>query len=72
VSAADVTEYVDLCALVAAEALFAEAVEQRHYDRLDRLWYVEMTDADRDEAQRQVAAQARAWDEERVPLGGRE
>jgi len=49
-----VTEYVDLRSQIAAEALFAEEVEQRYYDRLDQLWYVEMTDAERDEAQRQL------------------
>jgi hypothetical protein len=57
-----VSEYLDLCEQIAVEALFAEAaVAQGLYDRLDRLWYVEMTDAHRREAEVRLAAKGRAW-----------
>lgn len=54
VNTALVTEYVDLCAQITAEALFSKEVEQRYYDRLDQLWYAEMTQADRYEAERRL------------------
>lgn len=60
-SDAAVAEYVDLCEQIAAEALFAEEVEQRLYDRLDRLWYAEMSVADREEAAARLVAKASAW-----------
>ena len=56
-----VVEYVDLCARLAA--LDAETEEQR-YARLDQLWYVEMTAADRTEAEKRLTAvgsKDRAW-----------
>jgi len=56
-----VTEYVELCEQIAAEALFAEEVEQRLYDRLDQLWYAEMSAADREEAAGRLVAKASAW-----------
>lgn len=61
-SDAVVIEYLDLYEQIAVEALFAEAaVEQRLYDRLDQLWYAEMTDAHRREAEDRLAAKGRAW-----------
>ena len=56
-----ITEYLELCERIAAEALFAEAVEARLYARLDQLWYGEMSTADRVEAQAQLTARAQAW-----------
>ena len=56
-SSSPIAEYVDLCRRLAAEALTSEEAEQRHCDRLDQLWYAEMTEADRAEAQRRIAAQ---------------
>jgi len=53
-----VAEYVELCAQIAAEALFAEEVKQHRYDRLDQLWHAEMTEADRSEAQRRLGIAA--------------
>lgn len=49
-----VTEYVELCGQITAQALFSEEVEQGYYDQLDKLWYGKMTDAERDEAQRRL------------------
>ena len=49
-----VTEYVELRARLAA--LDAET-EQRLYVRLDQLWYAEMTEADRSEAERRLVAE---------------
>ena len=51
-----VIEYVELSGQITAEALFSKEVEQRYLDRLDQLWYAEMTEADRDEAQRRLRA----------------
>ena len=51
-----VTEYVELSGQITAEAMFSREVEQRHYDRLDHLWYAEMTDVDRAEAQRRLSS----------------
>lgn len=60
-SDAVITEYVELCEQIVVEALFAEeAVEQRLYDRLDKLWYTEMTEADREEAAARMIAKASA------------
>lgn len=53
-----VAEYVDLCGQITAEAMFSKEVEQHYYDRLDQLWYSEMTQAERDEAQRRLHAPA--------------
>lgn len=53
-----VIEYVELNGQITTEALFSKEVEQHYYDRLDQLWYVEMTQADRDEAQRRLHAPA--------------
>lgn len=61
-SDAIITEYVELCEQIAAEALFAEEVEQRLYDRLDRLWYAEMSAADREEAVNRLNSKAHVWD----------
>jgi len=52
-----VIEYVDLRAQVAAEVLFSEEVEQGYYDRLDQLWYIEMTEDDRAEALRRLSTE---------------
>jgi hypothetical protein len=66
VNDAAVTEYLSLRERIVVEALFAEAaVEQELYDRLDRLWYTEMTADDRREAEVQMAEKARAWRESR-------
>jgi hypothetical protein len=46
-----VAEYVDLCKQLAAKAPPPKEVEQR----LDQLWYAEMTEADRAEAQKRIA-----------------
>lgn len=58
-----VTEYVKLCTQRAA--LFVdEETASRLCDRLDRIWYAEMTVADRMEVERRLAAtnvQDRAW-----------
>ena len=58
-----VTEYVKLCSQ--RTRLFVdEETERRLYDRLDRIWYAEMTVADRLEVERRLAAtnaQDRAW-----------
>ena len=51
-----VIEYVELNGQIIAEALFSREVEQRYYDRLDRLWYAEMTQDDRVEAQKRLSA----------------
>ena len=62
-----VTEYVDLCAQITAAAMFSKEVEQHYYDRLDQLWYSEMTQADRDEAQRRLHVPAgKRHDDHRV------
>jgi hypothetical protein len=50
-----VAEYVDLCKQLAAKALPSKEVEQRFCDRLDQLWYAEMSEADRTEAQKRIA-----------------
>jgi len=55
VNEAIVTEYVELNAQITVAALFSREVEQRYYDRLDQLWYTEMSAADRDEAQRRLS-----------------
>ena len=52
-----VAEYVDLCRRLAVEALLSAEAERRHCERLDQLWYAEMTEADRAEALRRIAAQ---------------
>ena len=60
-----VIEYVDLCTRLAA--LDAETEEQL-YTRLDQLWYAEMTDADRTEAEKRLTAldsKDRAWHDAR-------
>ena len=49
-----VLEYVELSGQITAEALFSQEVEQRYLDRLDQLWYAEMTQDDRDEVQRRL------------------
>lgn len=56
-----VSEYVDLCEQIAAQALFSEWTEQRLCDRLDRLWHTEMTADDRAEAQARLNAKAQIW-----------
>lgn len=56
-----VTEYVELCERIAAEALFSEGAEDKLYDRLDRLWYVEMSAEDRALAQDRLRSKAEAW-----------
>ena len=60
-----VTDYVELCAQLAA--LDVET-EERFYARLDQIWYAEMTEADRSEAERRLSAlgsKDRAWHDER-------
>jgi hypothetical protein len=61
VTAAIVVEYIELCERVVVEALFTEQVEAQLYERLDQLWYTQMTADDRAEAQIQLGAKARAW-----------
>ena len=56
-----VTEYVELCVQLAA--LVVET-EESFYTRLDQLWYAEMTDVDRAEAEQRLnklGAADRAW-----------
>jgi hypothetical protein len=50
-----VAEYVDLCKQLSAKALLSKEVELRFCHRLDQLWYAEMTEADRAEAQKRIA-----------------
>jgi hypothetical protein len=52
-----IAEYVDLYARLAAEALTSKEAEQRFCERLDQLWYAEMTEADRAEAQKRITTQ---------------
>ncbi len=61
-----VDEYVDLHEQIAVEALFMEAVTPPLFARLEQLWYVEMTDDDRAEAQRRLAEKARAEAQRRL------
>ena len=60
-----VTDYVELCAqLVALDA----ETEARFYARLDQIWYAEMTEVDRAEAERRLAevgSKDRAWHDAR-------
>jgi hypothetical protein len=63
VNEAIVIEYVELSGQITAQAMFSREVEQRFYDRLDQLWYAEMTDDDRVEAQRRLSAPAKASDD---------
>jgi len=69
-----VVEYVELCARLASfcarlASLDADAgVEAQHYGRLDELWYVEMTAADRAEAEKRLTVignKDRAWHDAR-------
>ena len=55
-----VVEYVDLCERLAATEI-VERADQPLYDRLDHLWYLEMSDDERDEAEDRLVAGARAW-----------
>lgn len=60
-----VIEYAELCARLAA--LDAET-EQRFYVRLDQIWYSEMTDDDRAEAEKRLSAvgsKDRGWHDAR-------
>lgn len=57
-----IAEYVELSEQIAAEALFSERTEQKLCDRLDQIWYAEMSAEDRIEALRQLRDKARAWD----------
>lgn len=60
-----VIEYVELCARLAS--LDAET-EQRFYTRLDQIWYVEMTEADRAEAEKRLTtlgSKDRGWHDAR-------
>lgn len=57
-----ITEYLELSEQIAAEALFSEQTEQKLCDRLDQIWYAEMSEDDRAEALRQLRDKARAWD----------
>jgi vacuolar-type H+-ATPase subunit C/Vma6 len=61
VNDAAVTEYVELCEQIAAQSLFSEGDEQKLYDRLDRLWYREMSAVERSEAQQRLRMKAQAW-----------
>jgi len=64
-----VTEYVELSARLASLATDADVeAEERLYTRLDRLWYAEMTDNERREAERRLealGASDRAWHDAR-------
>ncbi len=60
---AAVVEYVSLCEQLAAVVPRDRASEDRLYDRLDCLWYVEMTSEDRDEAEARLAAKDRSQDD---------
>lgn len=64
-----VTEYVELSEQIAAEVIFSERAEQRLYDRLDQLWYVEMSEDDRVEVQDRLRAKAQAWSTSRRAEG---
>jgi hypothetical protein len=59
-----ISEYVRLCGQIAA--LDAD-VEFRAYARLDDLWYMQMTDVDRAEAEKRLsqAAVPQAWHKQR-------
>lgn len=57
-----IAEYVELSEQIAAEALFSERIEQKLSDRLDQIWYAEMSIDDRIEALRQLRDKARAWE----------
>ena len=56
-SEASIAEYIDLCSQLASVAP-DEVAEQRLYNRLDRLWYVEMSSSERIAAERMLAAKA--------------
>jgi hypothetical protein len=60
-----VTEYVELCEQLAAAASIEEDAEERLYGRLDQLWYVEMMDDERAEAEDRLVARARTWHDAR-------
>jgi hypothetical protein len=60
-----VMEYVDLCELLAATGSVNEDIEQDLYARLDQLWYVELSDDERHEAEDRLVARARAWHDAR-------
>jgi hypothetical protein len=62
-----VTEFVDLCEQIVAAELVEPAndAEQALYGRLDQLWYVEMADDERYEAEDRLIAKARAWHDAR-------
>jgi hypothetical protein len=57
-----IAAYVELSEQLAVEVLFSERIEQKLYDRLDQLWYVEMSDDDRAEAQHRLHAKGQAWE----------
>ncbi len=60
---AAIIEYVNLCDQLEAALLTDQ--EGRLYDRLDQLWYSEMTEDDRIEADRRLAAN-RSKDKEKA------
>lgn len=67
---AAILEYVDLCEQIAAEVLFSERAEHRLRDRIDQLWYTEMSEDDRAEAQARLNAKAKAWTTAPLRNGG--
>jgi hypothetical protein len=57
-----VTEYVELCEqLAAVESVDEDADQDDLYARLDQLWYVEMLDDERAEAEERLVVKASVW-----------